>query len=98
MIQRAKRRFLAIFWSLVCWINLILHILIVLNVFQLFTIAMIYEKRGFLPGKPIIDYHDWQQGPKMTVLANGHNVLNVQVGHVDKVKGNEGTVGTGETG
>ena len=34
----------------------------------------------------------------MTVLANGLNVLNVQVGHVDKVKGNEGTVGTGETG
>ena len=34
----------------------------------------------------------------MTVLVNGLDVLNVQVGHVDKVKGNEGTVGTGETG
>ena len=44
MIQRAKRRFLAISWILVCWINLILHILIVLNVFQLFTIALIYKK------------------------------------------------------
>ena len=30
-----KKRFLAIFWSLVCWIDLILHIVIVLNVFQL---------------------------------------------------------------
>ena len=44
MIQRAKRRFLAISWILVCWINLILHILIVLNVFQPFTIALIYKK------------------------------------------------------
>ena len=35
MIQRAKKRFLAIFLSLVCWIDLILHIVIVLNVFQL---------------------------------------------------------------
>ena len=39
-----------------------------------------------------------EKGPKMTVLANGLNVLNVQAGHVDTVKGNEGTVGTGETG
>ena len=30
-----KKRFLAIFWSLVCWVDLILHIVIVLNVFQL---------------------------------------------------------------
>ena len=30
-----KSVFLAIFWSLVCWIDLILHIVIVLNVFQL---------------------------------------------------------------
>ena len=30
-----KKRFLAIFLSLVCWIDLILHIVIVLNVFQL---------------------------------------------------------------
>ena len=29
-----KKRFLAIFWSLVCWIDLILHIVIELNVFQ----------------------------------------------------------------
>ena len=34
----------------------------------------------------------------MTVLANGLTVPDVQVGHVDKVKGNEGTVGAGETG
>ena len=34
----------------------------------------------------------------MTVLANGLNVPNVQVGHVDKVKGNDGTFATGETG
>ena len=39
-----------------------------------------------------------ERGPKMTVLTNGLNAPNVQVGHVDKVKGNEGTVGTGETG
>ena len=46
--------------------------------------------------------HDWhdlcRKGPKMTVLANGLNVLNVQAGHVDTVKWDEGTVGTGETG
>ena len=30
-----KKRFLAIFWSSVCWIDLIMHILIVLSVFQL---------------------------------------------------------------
>ena len=35
MIQRAKERFMAIFMSLVCWIDLILHIVIVLNVFHL---------------------------------------------------------------
>ena len=29
-----KKGFLTIFWSLVCWIDLILHIVIVLNVFQ----------------------------------------------------------------
>ena len=29
-----KKGFLAIFWSLVCWIDLISHIVIVLNVFQ----------------------------------------------------------------
>ena len=34
MIQKAKKKFLAIFLSLVCWIDLILHIVIVLNVFQ----------------------------------------------------------------
>ena len=39
-----------------------------------------------------------ERGPNMTVLTNGRNVPNVQVGHVDKVKGNEGTVRTGETG
>ena len=31
--KRPKKRFLAIFLSLVCWIDLILHIVIVLNVF-----------------------------------------------------------------
>ena len=35
--KRPKKRFLAIFWSLVCWIDLILHIVIVLNVFQCLT-------------------------------------------------------------
>ena len=34
-----------------------------------------------------------EKGPKMTVLANGLNVLIVQAGHVDTVKWNEGTVG-----
>ena len=33
--KEPKKRFLTIFWSLVCWIDFILHILIVLNVFQL---------------------------------------------------------------
>ena len=33
--KRPKKRFLAIFLSLVCWIDLILHIVIVLNVYQL---------------------------------------------------------------
>ena len=33
--KEPKMRFLAIFWSLVCWIDLILHIVIELNVFQL---------------------------------------------------------------
>ena len=33
--KRPKKRFLAIFLSLVCWFNLILHIVIVLNVLQL---------------------------------------------------------------
>ena len=32
--KEPKKKFLAIFWSLVCWIDLILHIMIVLNVFQ----------------------------------------------------------------
>ena len=39
-----------------------------------------------------------EKGPNMTVLTNGLNVHNVQVWHVDKVKGNEGSVRTGETG
>ena len=33
--KRPKKRFLAIFLSLVCWIDMILHIVIVLNVFHL---------------------------------------------------------------
>ena len=41
-----KKRFLAIFWSLVCWIDLILHIVIVLNVFQRF--AMLPDHEGSL--------------------------------------------------
>ena len=36
-------RFLAIFWSLVCWIDLILHIVIVLNVLQLSAIIPGHE-------------------------------------------------------
>ena len=32
--KEPKKRVLAIFWSLVCWIDLILHILIELNVFE----------------------------------------------------------------
>ena len=38
-----KKRFLAIFWSLVCWIDLILHIVIVLNVFQLLAALPVCE-------------------------------------------------------
>ena len=38
-----KKRFLAIFWSLVCWIELILHIVIVLNVFQLSAMVPVHE-------------------------------------------------------
>ena len=33
--KEPKKRFLAILWSMICWIDLILHIMIVLNVFQL---------------------------------------------------------------
>ena len=33
--KEPKNRVSAIFWSLICWIDLILHIVIVLNVFQL---------------------------------------------------------------
>ena len=33
--KEPKKRFLVIFCSLVCWVDLILHIVIVLNVFQL---------------------------------------------------------------
>ena len=33
--REPKKSFLVIFWSLVCWIDLILHIVMVLNVFQL---------------------------------------------------------------
>ena len=56
MIQRVKKRFLVIFWSLVCWIDLILHILIVLNVFQLSATLPLHEgsfkddKNAFLNG------------------------------------------------
>ena len=32
--KEPKKRFLAIFWSLICWMDLILHNVIVLNVFQ----------------------------------------------------------------
>ena len=32
--KEPKKRFLAIFWSLVCWIDLILHIMILQNVSQ----------------------------------------------------------------
>ena len=34
MIQRARKTFLAIFWSLDCLIGMILHIVIVLDIFQ----------------------------------------------------------------
>ena len=56
MIQRARKRFLVIFWSLVCWIDLILHILIVQNVFQLSATLPLHEgsfkddKNAFLNG------------------------------------------------
>ena len=33
--REPKKSFLAIFWGLVCWIDLLLHIVIVLDVFQL---------------------------------------------------------------
>ena len=33
--KEPKKSFLVIFWTLVCWIDLILHIVIVLNAFQL---------------------------------------------------------------
>ena len=42
--KEPKMRFLAIFWSLVCWIDLILHIVIVLNVFQLSAILLGHEE------------------------------------------------------
>ena len=39
--KEPKRRVLAIFWSLDCWIDLILHIVLVLNV---------YQRSAMLPG------------------------------------------------
>ena len=35
--KEPNKRFLVVFWSLVCWIDLLLHIVIVLNVFQLWA-------------------------------------------------------------
>ena len=40
--KEPKKRFVAIFWSLVCWIDLILHNVIVLNVFQHLTLVSFY--------------------------------------------------------
>ena len=54
--KEPKKWFLAIFLSLVCWIDLILHILIVLNVFQLSATLPLHEgsfkddKNAFLNG------------------------------------------------
>ena len=54
MIQRAKKWFLAIFWTLVCRIDLISHNVIVLNVFQHSTTlpdhegSFKYHKNAFL--------------------------------------------------
>ena len=41
--KEPKKRFLALFCSLVCWIDLILHIVIVLNVFQLSAMVPVHE-------------------------------------------------------
>ena len=41
--KEPKWRFLAVFWSLVCWTDLILHIVIVLNVFQLLATLPCHE-------------------------------------------------------
>ena len=41
--KRPKNRFSAIFLSLVCWIDLILHIVIELNVFQLLAMLPCHE-------------------------------------------------------
>ena len=56
MIQRARKKFLVIFWSSVSWVDLILHILIVLNVSQLSATLPLHEgsfkddKNAFLNG------------------------------------------------
>ena len=42
--KEPKKRFLALFCSLVCWIDLILHIVIVLNVFQLLAMLPGHEE------------------------------------------------------
>ena len=37
-------RFLGVFWSLHCWIDLILHIMIVQNVSQHFEVVIVHER------------------------------------------------------
>ena len=37
MIQRARKEVFGLFWSSVCWVDLIFHIVIVLNVFHHFA-------------------------------------------------------------
>ena len=41
--KEPKKRFLAVFWTSVCWIDLILHNVIVLNIFQHLSTLSCYE-------------------------------------------------------
>ena len=68
--KQPKMRFFAIFWSLVCWIDLILHIVIVLNVFQLW--AKLPADEGSLKDNKIAFLND-PKGQKrfFTVIAGG---------------------------
>ena len=92
--KRPKMSILAIWSSLTCLNGLILQMMIVENVFEHFAMVTGHAwsiNYACLTWFTLKKGQIWQFWP-------GLNVLNVQVGHVDKVKGNQGTVGTGETG
>ena len=84
--KRPKKRFLALLLSLVCWIDLILHIVLVLNVFQLSAMLPALEgsfekhKNGFLNDPKSQKRSFW---PFSGVLSTG---LKVKKSRTQKVR------------